>query len=491
MDCPKCKKTVEYIPGEAEFCPECGAELTAPGNEAVTQKSGGRSGDFGWSDLLSVFKSSEGEAPQKAAADQEWDLSAVSRKMAECLDSNDDDFFLPSKETEAPALKVEYNRNIFFINGFQSVIKLRMTPVHRSLNNVLVFMVSQRGGDLFRRQIPVTEMLQPGKTFSLSIPFNPEKCSGNISITFYIGCQLGHTVKYYQFTAEHVVYDPNQSSAALGSQIVINQRFDAQQAADITYRDNLGDAVRELAGKNLTANELISRLNKLPPLFQVQSLAGSTWRPEDILVHGDLYHSDKLMLEWNGFNILLLARPRLVLGRSAGSCDLVIHSGGSALTPQDYPNRTVSRKHAELVYSHDHVELFDHSSYGTYINGRLPGEEGITLPDNALIEFGDIHWELTLQNCGMRSARNICQTCRCDKVKSAVFKRKDGEKECYLIVWQCCELGRVFDQLADWDIFYRNNAFFIRTPEQDFFYLRPGHSIESCNQKINVKYFQQ
>ena len=164
---------------------------------------------------------------------------------------------------------------------------------------------------------------------------------------------------------------------------------------------------------------------------------------------------------------------------------------GRCPTPQDYPNRTVSRKHAELIYKHDHVELFDHSSYGTYVNGQLPGDEGITLPETALVEFGDIHWELTLQKCGFRSARNICQTCRCDKIKSAVFKRKDQEKECYLIVWQCCELGRIFEQLADWDIFYRNNAFFIRTPEQDFFYLRPGHCIESCNQKINVKYFQQ
>lgn len=493
MDCPNCKKSVEYIPGTSEFCSECGADLQAAAEEIRTTRSR-RSDDIGWNDLLAVCGREKASASAREASQlprDDWDLSAVSKKMADILETADDDFFIPEAQSSAAPLKLEYNRNIFFISGSQSVIKLRITPVDHHLNNILVFMVSQRDGDLFRRQIPVTEMLQPGKTFSLSIPFNPEKCSGNISITFYVGCQSGHTVKYYQFTVEHVVYDPHQSSAALSSQIVINQRFDAQQAADINYRDNLGDAVRELAGKNLTANELISRLNDLPPIFQMQTLAESTWRPEDILVHGDLYHSDKLMLEWNGFSILLLARQQLVLGRNSDSSDLIIRTGGGKLSPQDYPNRTVSRKHAELIYKHDHVELFDHSSYGTYVNGQLPGDEGITLPETALVEFGDIHWELTLQKCGFRSARNICQTCRCDKIKSAVFKRKDQEKECYLIVWQCCELGRIFEQLADWDIFYRNNAFFIRTPEQDFFYLRPGHSIESCNQKINVKYFQQ
>jgi len=108
-----------------------------------------------------------------------------------------------------------------------------------------------------------------------------------------------------------------------------------------------------------------------------------------------------------------------------------------------------------------------------------------------LIEFGDIHMQMTLQHCEMRSGRNICQTCKANKIKSMTFQRCDEEKECYILVWQCCELGRIFPELADWNVFFRNHSFFIRTPEQDFHYLRPGHSIESNGQKIQVKYFHQ
>ena len=492
MDCPKCKKIVEYIPGESIFCPECGADLPVPDSEGKQEQE-----DFSWKELLAVCSESGASGivskvqPQESTEKSSWDLLRISREMAEHLESDEDGIVIPEMMSGIPPLKVEYNKNIFFISGMQSVIKFRLTPLSSDLSNVLIFLVSLRSGDLFRRQIPITEILQKGKPFYLSIPFNPDSCSGNISITFYIGCQTGHVVKYYQFTVEHIVYNPNQSSAALGSQIVINQRFDAQQAADISYQDNIGDAVRELAGKNLTANELISRLNEQPPIFKTQVLTESTWRPEDILVRGDLYHSDKLMLEWNGFSILLLGKKQLILGRNITHSDLIVHSGGDKLGPQDYPNRTVSRKHAEINYCKDHVKLFDHSSYGTYINGQLPGEQGMRLPESALVEFGDIHWKLIIQECGIRSSRNICQTCQGERVKCAVFQRTDEEKECYLLIWQCCELGRIFDELVDWDIFYRNNAFFIRTPEQDFFYLRPGHSIESCNQKINVKYFQQ
>jgi hypothetical protein len=59
-----------------------------------------------------------------------------------------------------------------------------------------------------------------------------------------------------------------------------------------------------------------------------------------------------------------------------------------------------------------------------------------------------------------------------------------------LLIWECCELGRVIPELADWTVFFRDNAFFIRTPEQVFYYLRPGNAFTINQQTIKINYFQ-
>ena len=505
MICQECKKAVEYIAGESEFCSECGAELipSADSTDNITsKKSESVSDNIVWNTLLSVLQKTPTEEKNKyqnhistpmPQAGENRNLSIHSQQMAEILEQKDDDFFFEKTRNNLASnlVRIEYNKNIFFISEFQSIIKLRITPLKQELSNILLFLIYQRNDELFRRQIPITEILQVNKPFYLTIPFNPGCCIGNISLTFYVGCQFQQGIKYFQFQTEHVVYDPNQSSATLSNQIVINQRFDATQAADINYQDNLGDAVKELIKKNLTSNELINQLNNRLPDYQVQYLSESSWRPEDIFVSGNLYHADSLILEWNGYKILLLSKIKTILGRTAENSDLLVRAGGGKLSPREYPNQTVSRVHAELCYMKDHVLLIDHSSYGTYVNGNHTPKDGIKLPSKAIIEFGDIHWKMSLQLCSAKSARNICQTCRMEHVKSLVFRRTDNEKKCYLFVWQCCELGMIFEELTDWDIFYRNNAFFIRTPEQEFFYLRPGHAIKSNNQTINVTYFQQ
>ena len=491
MTCPNCSAEVEYIEGDSEICSECGRDLM-PGNvqeeQSIPQSEpaveNSRS-DF-WEALKSSVFSSLSQPSEESSS-----LSERAEKMAENIEQME--FDRPVDNSQCPHLKVEYNRNVFFLGGSESVVKMKITPLDDQLQDMLVFVETERGGSSSRRQIPVRELLRKNCAFPLQFPFNPGDISGRMVLSFYIGCKVDGKFIYYQFSVDHKVYDSKQSGSALCSQININniQDFSAGQASDINYRDSIGDALKMMTGKHLSVNEMIDRLNDMPPEYKVRKLLRTTWRPEDVLVKGNLYPTDKLTLDFNGKKIFLFNNVSVKLGRDSSEVDLVVRCGGGKIGPRDYPNSTVSRKHAEILYCEDSVKLFDYSSYGTYINGRKPDSSGIPLDSGATIEFGDIHWQMSIQKCHTRLPHNICQTCTANKVKSVTFKRTDDEPECYLLIWQCCELGRVIPELTDWTVFTRNNCFFIRTPAQDFFHLRPGQEVEYNGKFIKVEYFEQ
>jgi len=454
IKCPKCSAEAEYTENDSNFCQECGSPL----------------------------KISE----ERTASD--WDLAERSKEIAEKIDSMEFDL---SASSACPHLKVEYNHNLFFLRGSKAIIKLKITPLNNQLQDLLIFMETERDGSHIRRQLPVREVFQSERAFFLQVPFSPEESFGRVFLVFYVGCKINGAFTYYQFSADHKVYDSRQSGGSIFNQLTINQDFAAREAADINYRDSIGEALKKMAEKNLTVNEMIDRLNDLPPKYKVQQLTKTTWRPEDALIKGNLYPTDKLLLEYNGKTIFLVNKQSVKFGRDPEQVDLLVRNGGGRLSHREYPNSTVSRKHAEILYCDDTVKLFDYSSYGTYINARKPDSAGIPLENNALIEFGDIHWQMNIQKCNARLPHNICQTCSAGKIKSVTFCRKDSEPEYYLLIWQCCELGRIIEELTDWTIFARNGCFFIRTPEQDFYHLRPGQIVRVNDKQINVKYFKQ
>ena len=481
VKCPHCGAEAEYLPGESEMCSDCGAELKPPETEEKKELFAG----LNMSDLLSKVANADHEICPRTGDDS---LSDRSKRLADELDLESSHKSSPSNQY----LEIEYNRNLFFVRGASSVIRMRLIPCSNLLRSVMLFMETEGAkASRVRREIPVTELLQNGVPIEVRLSYCPEEVSGRVAFDFYIGCNLETETKYYQFSVEHKIYDPDQSSRTMG-QIVINQEIRASEAGDVNFHDNIGDAIREMGGKAPTAHELIDRLNDLPPSFVRQELRSTTWRPETTLICGNPYPGDRLMLEWNGKRLFLLAGKNLKLGRSPELCDLLIRTrDGGRIGPRDYPNNTVSRVHAEILYNGDYVQLFDKSSYGTYINGRRPDGTGLEIPENAEIEFGDIHLQINMQLCRMRQAHTICQTCVANRIKSMTFTRKDHEPECNLLIWQCCELGMVIPELADWTVFFRNNAFFIRTPEQNFYYLRPGSAFTVNQQTIKIGYFQQ
>ena len=117
----------------------------------------------------------------------------------------------------------------------------------------------------------------------------------------------------------------------------------------------------------------------------------------------------------------------------------------------------------------------------------------LTAPSDDLVEFGDIHWKMQLQECKGSAGLGpkMCKTCLRKKVKSLAFSGYPEDKEYYLLVWQCCELGMVVPQLAGWKLFFRNGTFIAGMPDGRRVFLSPGKRIECNGEIIEVVYFKQ
>ena len=495
------------------MCSECGNELMPSEAKNTPDSCSGPNKPDSFSGLNpSDPCSKEPEADFSQTGEGDDSLASRSKRLAEELDSDFEEsdpacrkdvpwgqpgasmgsVFGREKSANAsipdnPHLEIKYNLNLFFVRGASSVMRLRITPGSKLPRSILLFMETQDRSRHVRREIPVTERLRKGFPIEVRLSYCPEEASGREAFFFFVVCNLETKTEYYQFTVEHKIYTSDQSANTVAN--IIFQDIKASHAAEINV-GNFGKAIKDIMDRKPTVNELIDSLNDRPPAFVRQELRETSWRPR--LIEGLPYPEDRLILEWNGISLFLIGRRNVKLGRSPELCDLVIRTrDGGRLGPHDKPNNTVSRIHTEILYNGDFVQLLDKSRWGTYVNGLRPDGVGVEIPENATIEFGDIHFQASLQYCRKRQSHTYCQTCIASRIKSMTFVRKDRDPECYLLVWQCCELGRVIPELSDWTVFFRDDAFLIRTPEQKFHYLRPGIPIKSNQLLIKVNYFQQ
>ena len=506
MKCPKCSAETEYIPGESVFCMECGTDLSADiSAEADTHApaENARQDDLQDRDVFANIVSSVFAKSSSPAASAEND-STVPTNIPSRIISGDasgaassaiiiqhksevpdmDDLpvapqFPAAGGTAAagdcPCLEVKYNRRIFFLRGSSSVIKLNLIPQVSGLKNILIFMETVIDGKKISTRGEFSySVLQRFKSYPVQIPFSPDKISGSISLSFYIGCNTGNEFKYYEFHVDHPVYDPALSSAKIANQV--NMEITATGAADVTVKD----ALSNICKGDPTAHELIYQLNQLVPDFIRQELFQTSWRPENI---SNSCIADKLMLIWKDMRILICSKREIVFGRDTTKVDFPVRGSDKE------ENKTVSRIHGVVAYAGDTVRFTNRSGNGTWINDRKVDAGDIQLPDNSLVEFGDIKWRMNIQRCHRRGSENICQSCCAGKARAVSVKRHDTARECYLLIWQCCDLGIVIPELAGWDIFTREGAFVIRTPDGVLSNLRPGVPVKCQGTAIDVKHF--
>ena len=206
---------------------------------------------------------------------------------------------------------------------------------------------------------------------------------------------------------------------------------------------------------------------------------------KDFKIHGKEFNCSRLRLQWNDYSFLLLGMKTMKLGRNRNMANLVIR------TPDRELNLTVSKHHATISADKNAAYIANASNFGTWFNGKkLEGNEKEKVTEeDSVVQFGDVCWYMHLQLCEP-TCKDVCQTCNKERVKSLTFDRCDGIKEKYLMICQCCDLGRVMPELKNWDIFYRNGSFFIKDPLGECYHLLPDTPVESSGQKFIVSTFE-
>ena len=385
--------------------------------------------------------------------------------------------------SECPYLDVAYNRNLFLLRNASAVMNLRLTP-KIDKPELSIFLVKERNGVRSRREIDIQKIFKKGKQTILDIPLSPGNIYGTLMISIYIGVKIKGKFEYYSASISPAVYDSQQTSANLN--LTIENTINASGAADVNYQAGISSILEDLKKSNASVNDMISRLNELPPKYQDLILEETRWCPEDYLIHGSRYQGNKLRLKWKEHSLVLFGMKSMELGRNRKKVNLVIR------TTDDKLNQTVSRHHATVSADKNAAYITDVSSSGTWLNGKKLGasDRQEVTTENSVVQFGDVCWNMHMQLCEP-SCRNVCQSCDKDKVKCLTFDRRDGVKEKYLMICQCCDLGRVLPELENWDVFFRDGSFFIRDPHGDFFHLSPGSTVEASGQKIGVTIFEE
>lgn len=507
--CPKCETTFE---GDARFCDQCGALLQEQEEKsfpAGEQKKNEGEGDklppspspspsrspFSYETIAAMVKNKESApAPAPGNSDlagspfagnqnQGWDLAARSREIAESFSHRGSS--TPPQDPGNPYIKVEYRKNIFFLAGMQVPFELRITILDPAVKKVSGWFSPQTLGEkntLY--EIPVESRLSTGSAMELFIPYlPPDTLSGMIPFHFYFACQIDGENKFYHMVNRHQVYPRNASSES----VINNISITASEAGSIS--SNIKDLLQSRAARS--AEDLLDSLNKMSSSFTVEKLEETLWRPENTIAQGRPFQCEKLTMMIKNHHYQIVGKKNVKLGRLPDQNDIAIVDMIQADDLKSYPNSTISRQHAEIHYCGDTVNLFDKSTYGTYINSSKPTDKGIPIPNEAIMEFGDIHWNMEMQHCEICPEAPLCKCCPAEKIKSICFTRRDNVPESYLLVWECCELGYLHSEFSGMTVIRRNGEFILKMPDGKYYHMAPGLQLSWNDVKISILNFKQ
>ena len=289
--------------------------------------------------------------------------------------------------------------------------------------------------------------------------------------------------------AEHkntllTIQEQGENALKLEQADIDQQIQDIILAHELERRIKTAQANKEILETYLAlpgCSDVSSLLKELKKIGICETLA----HPEDYMIHGSRFRGNKLLLKWNDYSFVLLGMKSMKLGRNRNMVDLVIR------TTEKDRNITVSRHHTTISSEQNRVYISDMSSYGTWVNGKKVqnnNREELTQEDS-VVQFGDICWNMHMQLCES-GCKNVCRNCKKEKVKCLTFDRCDGIKEKYLMICQCCDLGRVIPELKNWDIFFRDGSFFIRDLYGECFYLSPGNPVVTSGQRMDVAAYE-
>ncbi len=401
----------------------------------------------------------------------------------------------PIQEGDCPYVKLECQKNLFFITGVQMPIQLRATPMATNLEKLHIWMIPQVvDGTPIVYNIPVKNKLVLGQQIRLQCVWRPEaNYAGTVPFDFYVVCLVDGKTYFYTFNLQVLVIHADHLNR--GQNIAIN--ISASEAATIS-----ADFGRQLASSQThTLATLTAMRNQLSTAFDVCPLYETAWRPADTYASGRVYLCDALTIkikkkgETEPHCYQLLSQEVIRMGRKHAYNHIVVADPTISTDPHDYPNNAVSAVHTEILYQGHSLMMNDKSTHGTYVNGIKPPSSGYCFSEHAphhTVEFGYIKFDMYFQYCRQRPDSLSCTLCPQRKLKSVVFKRSDAVPESYLLVWQCCDLGLVDKDLSGLTILRRNGGFILKTFKEGYHYLAPSERIFQLeNGEVEISSYHQ
>ncbi len=490
MKCPFCHEELGDDPGC--FCDFCGKSLKADAAASATKPSAAEPLDAQENTLTdavaemsmpSAAKTAPAAEPlilggQAAAGRRPFNLEA----MADGMLNND-----AVQETASNRyFSVWYATNRFLLAGGQMLLDLKVKITDSSVRNMRICLVTIVGDKTQLKRVPCDELAYGGEAeLSVSLYLENEKINGLALLKFFFLFDTADGKKYCRMDVRSKIYARGQSVQS----IVMNLQADGGSVNDLS-------GIHSLEGFCKSGDELLERANAEAPQFKAYRVMEIDRVPDSVMVFMSSYVCDMLTLEWRGRKYHLCGKADVSIGRKWDMNDFALVDWVNTQSDKDDFNRHTSKRQAQFHWCGDAVNLIDLSTTGTFVDGMLPeagGAGGIRLPDQAVLKMGNFKLDMTIQKCGSSRGHSFCDGCPASHVRAVTLRRLDRVPECFILVWECCDLGGIgmADERGGVAVYRRNGGFFCRLPDGRTEALAPGLELPFGGDVIRVVGYQR
>ncbi len=473
MKCPYCQEELGEDCGK--YCDFCGKELqpSDDGNvaEPVMEESPEPDVDVPDVDVPDVDVPKEVRIPQSPVIETIPRFGGTRASLGEMADSILGKGKEAGKDSVGRYIEVCYATNRFLLAGGQMLLDLKLRKLEPSVCNLRICLMVVVGDRSTFKKISCDELAM-GENIDLpvSLYIENEKINGMALLKFFFLFETVEGCKRYCMDVRSRIYARGQS---VGS-IVMTIQADGGSVNDLSGLHGLMDSCKN-------GDELLERANCEPPKYTPFNLVELRRVPANVLELFP-YVCEMLTLEWNGMQYHLCGKQDFSIGRKWEINDFALVDWVNTASDKDDFNRHTSKRHAQIHWFGDTVNLIDTSANGTAINGVLPevgGAGGILLPEAAVLTMGNFKLNMVMQKCRGGADYGFCKDCRCGKVRAMTLQRQDAVPECLALVWQCCDMGAlgIADSRGGLLVYRRNGGFFCHLPNGQVEALVPGREI--------------
>ena len=472
MKCPYCHEELGDDPGG--FCDFCGKSLTVD-KTPVAKMSTTEQLDAQENSLTDIDAEISMPSSDKATSASEPHFlggkAAVARHPFN-LEVMADGILTGNAVQDTASCRyfsVWYATNRFLLAGGQMLLDLKVKITDSSVRNMQICLMTVIGEKTQLKRVPCDELSVGGESeLSVSLYLENEKINGLALLKIFFLFDTDEGKKCCRMDVRSKIYARGQSVQS----IVMNLQAESGSVNDLS-------GIHSLEGICHNGDELLERANAEAPQFTAYRVVEIGRVPDNVMVFMSSYVCDMLTIEWRGRRYHLCGKVDVSIGRKWDMNDFALVDWVNTQSDKDDFNRHTSKRQAQFHWCGDAVNLIDLSTNGTFVDGKLPeasGAGGIRLPEQAVLKMGNFKLDMTIQKCGSSCGYSFCDGCTAAPVRAVTLRRLDKVPECFILVWECCDLGGVgmVDERGGVVVYHRNGGFFCRLPDGSVDALAPG-----------------